>query len=417
MKNDETDGCCRVTWDGQEDERSIPSCVDTCLTPSACHDSAYPYSSVEEKDVFSPWMPSGEEAAQLKESCDEFMTNGEERSRLVSPRWCQQTDEEHDTTMDLTSIPTGCSRFGMAALSGPFDRTFIFPASPDKRLAFCAIPKVGMTQWLQFLRYTVGAVDYQSAPHWKDDVMRLMRFDLMRPETQTSILHDTNNHWMKAVFLRDPAERLLSSYLDKVQDMESNTITFESFVRGLAEEDSDCVAGTKKASKQGLTWCSDPHWRPQVWSCGLWELLPHFEFVGAMNEQVDTATKALLQAVGLWESHGKHYRTGISGPGQQACALHPPLPLAEGEEALGFQQRAAVNKKKSSDSDHGNMYGHSKHSKTKLQQYYTEELMTLVKELYASDYLLWNALQEHGRDGWATGKELAAALNPSCKLK
>jgi hypothetical protein len=251
--------------------------------------------------------------------------------------------------------------------------------------------------------------------------MRLMRFDLMRQETQPSILHDTNNEWIKAVFLRDPAERLLSSYLDKVQDtVRKRTLPRLKASSKVLQQKLRIVllVRRKYPHKGGLAWCSDPHWRPQVWSCGLWELLPHFEFVGTMaDHQVDKATKALLQLVGLWESHGKHYRSGTSGPGQQACALHPPLPLVQGEEPLGFQQRAAATKQKNGDSDHGNMYGHSKHSKTKLQQYYTEELLALVKELYASDYLLWNALQEHGQYGWATGKDLAAALNPYCTYK
>ena len=47
---------------------------------------------------------------------------------------------------------------------------------------------VGITQWLQFLRFTFGAKDYLSSPHIKPEVFA-MRFDKMSVDTQMQILN------------------------------------------------------------------------------------------------------------------------------------------------------------------------------------------------------------------------------------
>ncbi len=73
--------------------------------------------------------------------------------------------------------------FGFAALSNRF-----FCFFPSLYPAFCGIPKVGITQWIQFLRFTLGARDYRAHPHSKRD-QRLLRFDSMREEVQMEILN------------------------------------------------------------------------------------------------------------------------------------------------------------------------------------------------------------------------------------
>merc|ERR1740139_1541042 len=124
--------------------------------------------------------------------------------------------------MNLTNIPTGCSTVtGMSGLSGPFDRTILFPTY---KLAFCGIPKVAYTSWLQFLRFTIGAKDYRSFPHNKIDA-NLVRFDRIPGRSRRKILR--SGEWTRAVFLRDPAERLLSAYLDKIQNRSSSSSSLE----------------------------------------------------------------------------------------------------------------------------------------------------------------------------------------------
>jgi len=297
------------------------------------------------------------------------------------PRWCQETEK-----LNLDFFPTGCSNFNMGKKSGPFDRLFIFP---DAKLAFCGIPKAGITQWLQFLRFTFGAKDYQSNPHYKRD-KEALRFDSMRPEVQISILKDPS--WTRAVFIREPAERLLSAYLDKVQRQEN--ITFPEFIEAIA------ATQDAKAAK-GMLKTINPHWRSQAFSCGLSHMMPHFNFVASLDNAANH-TKALLKQVGLWDIYGRYYRTSKKENliGQHSEMILPP---ASTEPAThGFQQKLV------------DTTGHNKGSSKMLNDFYTPDLMEKVKTLYAADFSLWNALQLASKNGTVTGSKLASLLNPDC---
>lgn len=315
----------------------------------------------------------------------------------------------------------GCSDvIGMSGMSGSFDRMILFP--PGK-LAFCGIPKVGYSAWLQFLRFTLGAKDYQSHPHSKID-KNFFLFDRLNPKNQRNILE--NEKWTKAVFLRDPAERFLSAYLDKIHDNSQwdksmNTrknMTFAKFVDFVGKSNITCDKDKGELSQLGMTWCMDPHWRPQTWSCGLWDLLPQFDFVGNINNAKLT-TRLLLEKVDMWHSYGKHYRTSKRGDIQgHVCRTLPPEQLGSKDECQGFQQTCNATTIRMSDSEGGGdarlyEHTHQKKSADKMNQYYTKELLEKVKKLYADDFMLWNALSK-SKSGWSNGKKMAKFLNPSC---
>jgi len=228
-----------------------------------------------------------------------------------------------------------------------------------------------------------------------------------------------SNEWTKAVFLRNPAERFLSAYLDKVENSKLSwlrgmpNMTFADFVNFVDDHNVTCQEDrTGPLTQVGMTWCMDPHWRPQTWSCGLWELLPHFDFVGSLDS-TDRATRALLKKVNLWDSYGKHYiiskETKI---GDMICKMHPPHNVGLNAEHKGFQQYYVPITNATGGS---RLYGHShkKNSSSKMKEYYTEELLKKVKRLYADDYILWNALSK-SKVGWLSGKKLANMLNPTC---
>lgn len=126
-----------------------------------------------------------------------------------------------------------------------------------------------------------------------------MRFDKLRAESQMEILngaqpcyirvficfhtnhdlylsHITNDvivnidpEWKFAVFLRDPAERLLSAYLDKVNGTsvdERNhflktynlkaTPTFEEFIKAISKNRTEFEFRSESETKlQGVDWC------------------------------------------------------------------------------------------------------------------------------------------------------------------
>jgi len=409
--------CCRFPQLSTKTERKLDPCFDTCYSKEVCEDKLYPYSSDDEKTFFKWNRSKNPQLRMEKKKCARSMSNNPPQPAT----WCQQPQhnqqrQRQPQRMNLTNIPTGCSWvMGMGTMSGPFDRMILIPAG---KLAFCGIPKVGCSSWIQFLRFTIGAKDYLSLPHAKADV-NFFRFDRLPPKNQNHVLQ--SDEWTKAVFLRDPAERFLSAYLDKIQNMDKYrhippNMTFAEFVDFVDQPNATCEEDRKNRNRRGLTWCTDPHWRPQAFSCGLWELLPHFDFVGNINN-ADLATRSLLEKVDIWDSYGKHYRAikkeyeGKRGrEGSSRCKTLPPKLLGSKDEFEGFQQKGIRNSTK-------NTYEvrHKKNSVDKMKLYYTEELLEKVKRIYADDYRLWNALSKSDV-GWFSGKKMAALLNPTCAV-
>ncbi|KAL3784242.1 hypothetical protein HJC23_013529 [Cyclotella cryptica] len=341
-----------------------PRCGEVCLTRHACNNNTlYPYTSSQERHFLRP--RSEENRDILRRQCHE-------RNSLSTPpyQWCQQwwtdsimhvhrrrDDTENATTITTTSRldpyaanlpPPGCSIFNNGGGSGSYQHLILFPSV---KMAFCGIPKVGITQWIQFLRFTFGAKDYLSSPHIKPEVFA-MRYDKMNEEAQMKILNDPE--WKFVAFLRDPAERLLSAYLDKVATKQlerdhfqkmhglNRTLSFGEFLNILAETppSQSCRSGggNDLNTLRGVNWCTNPHWRPQTFSCGLSEFLPRFSFVGSLNF-IETQARIILQHVGLWNDYGKwyHWHTKKNAGGSSRCNSAPPS-LIVGQRLFGFQQ-------------------------------------------------------------------------------
>lgn len=384
-------------------EVTFPRCCDkdksafrqACLTEKACNSSfLYPFTSKEESLMFASWSPKKRVSSKHRKRCEK--ANG-----ALSPQhvWCRKDNR--------TTFPFGCSNtIGMGGGSGPYDRLYLFPKG---KLAFCGVPKAGITQWLQFHRFVLGAKDYQSSPYFKSDVDKF-RFDKLKPKVQKQVWMDSQ--WTKAILIREPAERLLSAYLDKIDNRKAvfgRTLSFAEFIDILEQKNITRGINGKRGPWTGLTWMSDPHWRPQAWSCGLYENLSAFDHVGTLDTAANH-TKALLQQVNMWDSFGKHYRVSKRGKAKGNAAITwPPEPLRQGEEAVGFQQKVSKRGKDGMDTT-----GHSKGSRSKVDVYYTPELMKRVKGLYWMDFALWDAVKEAEKKGIVHGKYVATKLNPDC---
>ena len=481
--------CCNVV-PGKKKRGSKSPCRLTCYTPHACGNDGssssntamtnglYPFSSQSEKEWYTMTIRQDSMLSfreHNKRICDEYMDREDDQANTTTLlQWCQPqslsqlqpqqqqqqqaqqsssiasaTTPTTTTSLNLTmSIPTGCSRFGMVGRSGPFDRTFVFPKG---KLLFCGIPKVGITQWLKFLRFVLGAGDYQSLPFYKRDI-HPFRLDRLSPHRQQEVFWSlSNSTWTKAIFLRDPAERLLSAYLDKVeqkrfdelqvdfQQQTTNTsfrvIMFHNWVRAL-----ETTPFAKCQNRTGPSWCWDPHWRPQVYSCGIRKMLSLFDFVGSISHAA-SHTKALLQKVNLWNDYGAHYLVSEKYTKRSSCQALPPNPVitkgpnrvvvSSSSSSIGFQQNVKDK------NDH-----HTTNSKSKMSIFFTNEIQDIVKRLYHQDYELWNALNNNNNnnnnnksqdnkdnnvggggtddddddDGtWVTGRVLAERLNPACR--
>ncbi len=82
-----------------------------------------------------------------------------------------------------------------------------------------------------------------------------MQFDALEPHVQRRIWEA--DEWTWAAFIRNPAERLLSAYLDKVESKKKEW-TFEKFVDSLSKSTDNITTCDGADPFYGLNWCSDP---------------------------------------------------------------------------------------------------------------------------------------------------------------
>lgn len=258
--------CCIPAAFKQSNNQTDVDCFGTCFTERACDDMVYPFNSAEEKKLFPSVTLTKEGRNKRRRECMS-------PEKLAPPvEWCQKP--HHGTKKGASAHlvrgipPAGCTVSSQSGGSGAFQHVIIFPSV---KLAFCGIPKVGITMWEQFLRFYIGAKDYPSLPHYKLD-RTPFQFDQLHPDAQRRIWDD--EEWTWAAFIRNPAERLLSGYLDKVKSQSKlkwtdGNLTFEAFIDSLSKTsnfttvfDANGEILRHKCNSNnsliGLSWCSDP---------------------------------------------------------------------------------------------------------------------------------------------------------------
>lgn len=162
----------------------------------------------------------------------------------------------------------------------------------------------------------------------------------------------TSPEWTRAIFIREPKERVLSVYLEKSRLVYKNG-TSSSFISRLCCVTPACANVTR--TFRGLLLvshkCKDPHWNPvsRRMESRYW---PFVDYVGHMNN-VGGDAMALLKQIGAWEEYG------ASGWGSFQ------------NESI-FASTGTVK------------YTTGAHDK--LRQYYTPETEQMVENLYAQDY-------------------------------
>ena len=220
----------------------------------------------------------------------------------------------------------------------------------ESRFIFFTIPKVACTSWIQLFLRLEGYKDWANDPHH-----RAGRPFLSDLSCESIECHFNDTSWTKAVFFRDPAERLLSAYLDKIVNGSYITrrqfnagageISFRQFVEIVTNEN------TAAGDPRGLHENTDPHWKPQHLISNIEKFLPCTNFVGDFaNLQKDSL--ALLERVGIWNEFG------ASGWGSS-------------EDGQMFEKNIAVNKTGAA---------------ARLKDFYTDEMLVSVKKAYAKDY-------------------------------
>lgn len=277
----------------------------------------------------------------------------------------------------------------------------------------------------------IGARDYQALPHFKED-RKAFKLEALPYPQQLNIWYghnNTNNHninnnnnqntsrnWTKMVVIREPKERLLSAYIDKIENtkkkMDTPSIIFPEFIALLESSNITNIAlrGSKKKITTGVTWYTDPHWRPQAWTCGISEQLPTIDYISTM-EYIARDTKSILQRVHLWDTYGQHYRTVPKRNSVSLSNPPPPDPLPIGASASGFQQPKTKKDDAITNTDTTNANNttvvtiilddpnqHNHNSKQQMENYYTPDLVARVEKLYWMDVVLYNAIMEVAAD-------------------
>jgi hypothetical protein len=220
------------------------------------------------------------------------------------------------------------------------------------KLLFIPIPKVACTQFLQLLRRMAGQANWLErklglpyTPHI-NGLTYLADYNVTEA---TEIF--TSPEWTRAVFVRDPKERFLSAYLDKV-------VQSQNIVLGSCCEDTwDCASSnTTFAEFVNMTdTCENEHWdaQNQRLPTKYWQ---YMNFVGHM-ESLTTDSERLLRKVGAWESYG------LSGWG------------SGGDQSIFTDEAGETAARR-----------HATKASERLRQFYTPELEAKLDARFDEDY-------------------------------
>ena len=392
-KWDERDFLCKST-----DPSAIPphrryggqcTCEATCFTKETGQvNSTWPWKSQSQRDQF--YKPHLSKKAIARQRLR--LKDGKELRKSKSFHYTTRFDNAH------CNRPESSSNIDLSLdIFSDFQHHFYF--LPDAKLLFCGIPKVGISEFIKFFRFAYGAKDYLSLVHYKADREEFQLKNVGLEKAQELLKDPT---WTKAVFFRDPAERLLSAYLNKVKGQGYTQkwfhigqapyiMSFSDFVDLISVPDTSC------SDPRGLHACTDPHWKPQIMTCGLDYLLPYMDFVGDFDH-VANHTKQLFSRVGMWEEFGAKFDDARDQPqpewgSYETCYMRPP-PRPANYSYIGFNQRG------------GSSTAHSTASQRKFDEYYTPEILEKVKQAYALDYEVLDDLKRRPPGAVASGRDL-----------
>jgi Sulfotransferase family len=181
----------------------------------------------------------------------------------------------------------------------------------EYKLLFFTIPKNGCTVWKILFRrmmhysnwnnFTIETQDDDAYHRPRRNGLRYLSDYPLHNATEMM----TSSEWTRAIFVRDPKERFVSAYIDKM-------VNQENYIKYLYKRDK-CV--TYEESVQAKTQpevflktiipkCYDEHWRKQSLRIDdkFW---PYINFVGNMNT-LSSDAELLLRKLGVWELYGSN---------------------------------------------------------------------------------------------------------------
>lgn len=210
---------------------------------------------------------------------------------------------EEDSS-DPPARPYVLSRRAYAEASSP---NYLLLHTESQKAMFCMIPKNACSEFLALMMRIHGLGPH----HWNPSahggsLFPNVHFDSSRdvlffPKTSSGrddlegILRG-GAPWSKAVFLRDPVDRLMSAYLSKLAP--ESRVPF-MYRRYPADSFEELVGMLEKTPMDRDNWhVHDPHIRPQSYICGLDETIERYSFVGFFDDLEGDARRMVVQMGG-----------------------------------------------------------------------------------------------------------------------
>ena len=234
------------------------------------------------------------------------------------------------------------------------------------KLIFFTVPKVACTEWKTLFRRMMGHLDWDTEQPHNPATNGLRYLGHYPPRLQIEFM--TSADWTRAIFVRDPLERLLSAYLDKGLKHKDYILRnccqhnmrnqpYQQQCKVLKEISNNHTSLPKmeeftfeKFVKTYMKQCKDPHWLPQSsrMNPSNWDFI---NFVGHFDSLAQDA-QSLLKRVGAWESFG------FDGWGV-------------------YQNRSFLE---------NNDAKHATSSHTRIRKFYTPEIKRLALDYLQADY-------------------------------
>ena len=297
---------------------------------------------------------------------------------------------------------------------------------PEERLVFCLIPKVASSSFLRLFSRMAGVPLRDRKAKKKLRVsdpnnMEALRqgryqvlpsFDsLVSDDYSTAVDALNSQKWTRVAVFRDPAERLLSAYLDKIQattafsrhkllifaDIMNLTLPVNATVEDIKEslqkitfpEFVDLVI------QQGEAGLWNPHWRHQSEFCGLKQIFHKLDMVMVLNYGGDTSTtqfarclfQKLLRKRMLDKDFTEKKYTSLHKYSRGADGTFKYKPRVNVLEYFEQIKAELSSKYQESGKTHANA-GYISNARKHMKKMYDSHLIGKVKRLYQQDYIV-----------------------------
>ena len=272
------------------------------------------------------------------------------------------------------------------SMAGPFASTTSPVVVPALNLAFCAAAKVGSskfrplwdkrvkteTRWPISIEAVMGHAHIQQCCRNNQPCctkharhMELQLRDLLL-ENATRVIND--NGWVKAAFVRDPAVRMLSGWINKFRSQQDGPTSLNLYRENLGLPKDYNLSTISFEQFVDMVAAQDPvdmniHWNPQSLNCNLGKYIEAYHFIGCF-ENVAEEYEAMAD--------------GVVDHALKKIANHPE------RESIEANTRKLLKGVFMENTAH-----HKTNAASEMGAYFSPVVLTKIQEIYKEDYALF----------------------------